>query len=424
MVLAFIMGRLPQLAEKEIAAAATILPFPWSGSIVQSGVYLLKSAENTEMSRYKENGSVKEEIWKQIYQLQNRLGGVLKIVQVRRQVPPEALVKEIVQDLGIWAGKSKFSFGLGLYTSRKSSLNLFELGMKIKQAAKIEGIPIRFVPASSGQNLSTAQVFHNRLAFLDKKGEPQTKGAEVILFQEGDEYWLGRTLTVQDIDSYSKRDFSIPAADPVSGLLSPKLAQAMINLAVAEDFANHPALYDPFCGHGRLLLEGSLMGLPVFGSDISDEKVKAARSNLEWLGREYNLPVDTEAIWQQDATQSRGIKALHQKIGSDKLWFLVSEPYLGKSLRQPLTATEAGEWRNELEPLYERFFTVWATASFRPKRMLVVFPQVKLEQGEASLYENWVDRLSALGYSSSVLAYYTRPDSLISRNLVRVEYRE
>jgi hypothetical protein len=41
---------------------------------------------------------------------------------------------------------------------------------------------------------------------------------------------------VQDIDAYAERDFERPMRDAFVGMLPPKLAQIMLNLAVGEEF--------------------------------------------------------------------------------------------------------------------------------------------------------------------------------------------
>jgi tRNA G10 N-methylase Trm11 len=57
---------------------------------------------------------------------------------------------------------------------------------------------------------------------------------------------------VQNIDEYSKRDYS-KDRDMQIGMLPPKLSQMMINLSGGK------TIYDPFVGLGTVLIESLYM---------------------------------------------------------------------------------------------------------------------------------------------------------------------
>jgi tRNA G10 N-methylase Trm11 len=63
------------------------------------------------------------------------------------------------------------------------------------------------------------------------------------------------TIACQDIDAYTKRDTS-KSRDMVVGMMPPKLAQIMINLATE---GRKEIIYDPFCGLGTILIEAANM---------------------------------------------------------------------------------------------------------------------------------------------------------------------
>ena len=66
-----------------------------------------------------------------------------------------------------------------------------------------------------------------------------------------------------------------PGFFPVS--LKPKLARAIVNLSGVKK----GTIWDPFCGTGGILLEGSLMGLKAVGTDIDPMMIRAAKQNFE-----------------------------------------------------------------------------------------------------------------------------------------------
>lgn len=409
MNLLFILGRNPELAQKEIEATATILPFQWSASILAGGLLQLKAAGEVPDGLLDKNGSVSAEFRKDLWRLQDRLGGTLRIAQLFEPVAPDELVNWTSDYLAKDAGEGKLTFGISWFGK---PVGRRQIGLQIKSKLKNQGISVRAVE-KPGEALSTAQVLHNKLT---------SKGQEIILVPQNGQVWVGKTLTLQDIDSYSKRDFQIPFPDAASGMLPPKLAQTMVNLVVRDQ--KEIWVYDPFCGNGRIVEESWLMGIPAAGSDIDPVKVQASEANLAWMNAEYalNLP-QAPYIWQQDATSSEAPAKLLKKFPQIKNLAIVSEPYLGKPVRYALSPEHAEDWLNELKPIYANFFKSWAHHSLRPE-MLIVFPAVKVMGGkEESLYPHLVDTISGFGYTSSILAWYARPDSLVRRALVQVSYR-
>ncbi len=89
---------------------------------------------------------------------------------------------------------------------------------------------------------------------------------------------MARTIWVQDIDAYTRRDMSRERSMKV-GMMPPKLAQIMINLATKGN--KTLSIWDPFCGLGTTLIEADHMGYEKLkGSDISPDMVSATTTNL------------------------------------------------------------------------------------------------------------------------------------------------
>jgi tRNA G10 N-methylase Trm11 len=418
MQLAYIFGRTPLLARKELEVTATILPFRWSLSSVQSDVARLKPA--LELNGNDADGSsflsLKDpKVKAALLALQDRLGGTTRTVYLHKEVARQDIQAEFLRMIESMYPdiEGKLTFGISVWGNGVQPIHVVK---GLKKELQKNGQSVRFVVPQLGyKSLSSAQVLHNNLAFFPDEG----KKMELVCIQEGKHWWIGCTLTVQDIENYTKRDFSIPEPDPVSGMLSPKLAQSMINLAVEGKDAT---IYDPFCGNGRILLESWYMGVTAYGSDIVEKKVDSAQKNLAWMASEYNLPIPdpTNLVWQMDATSPESLPKTHPM---KSLWHIVGEPYLGRPLRNQLTTNEAPDWLAELTPLYLNFFKLWSTATHRPDSMLMVIPRAKvMGGGEASVFEQIVDRLREIGYTPEVLFCYDRPDSYVRRDLVRISY--
>jgi len=90
----------------------------------------------------------------------------------------------------------------------------------------------------------------------------------------------------QDIAAYAARDQNRPKRDARVGMLPPKLAQIIVNLAAGAEPTG--TVLDPFCGTGVLLQEAALMGYGVYGSDLEPRMVDYTRKNLEWLQQEHS----------------------------------------------------------------------------------------------------------------------------------------
>ncbi len=112
-----------------------------------------------------------------------------------------------------------------------------------------------------------------------------------------------------------------------------------------------------------------------------------------------------------------------QAVAGDAPFYIVCEPYLGRPLRSPLSDVESVSWLEELAELYTGFFTAWKDTAMKPEAFIVVFPAARLQKGGwVSLFETLVDRLGEMGYCYSQVSDYGRPDALVKRQIVRVNY--
>jgi len=360
----------------------------------------------------------------EIAKLQNELGGIIKtfaiinqfsgkIFEIEKILTPEALLKDFFNQKS-----KKINFGISVYSDPDptyAELNwLTNFAHGIKKKLKDE-YSIRYVE-DRGWHLSSVQVERNRL--IDT-------GAEIALIRNGHDFYLGKTLTVQDYKSYSQRDWDKPSPDAKSGMLPPKLAQMMVNLTRDK---KTEIVYDPFCGSGIVLQEAMMLGLKAYGSDISPEAVKNTISNLEWLAKLKKLSTGkiSAHIKQADATDIKwdGVNQPETVI--------VAEPYLGPPLRMPPFAPQAQTILKELSGLYLGFFKNLELNFPQVKRVGLVFPVIRSRDGLK--YLNILDEVAAAGYIRKVILppevtkkdagvsprggfLYSRPDQLVLREI-------
>lgn len=248
--------------------------------------------------------------------LMKRLGGVIKIGEIREEVVEgneEKLLKSLTDLAKIKKYQSKegkFNFGFSDYG--KFQFNKQNLGLKLKKYFSVENISSRFV-ISREKTLSSVVVTQNKLI---------ARGIEFVLIKEEKKILIGETLSVQPFKDLSRRDYGRPARDDQSGMLPPKLAQIMINLAQVRNFDD--VIVDPFCGSGTILSEAMLAGYKhLFGSDLSARAIDDTHKNISWIRELYDIKdVKLKILVKNVTNLSKFIKANLAEA-------IITEPFLG-----------------------------------------------------------------------------------------------
>jgi tRNA G10 N-methylase Trm11 len=366
--------------------------------------------------------------------LQDTLGGTIKIIEIVDDYRgtifqlDKILTKENLLTNYFAQSSSKINFGISVYTTKSlvyAEINwLRNFAYQLKRRFK-DSHSIRYVDEKNFE-LSSVMVANNKLV---------ETGAEIVIIKQEKNFLVGRTRTVQDFRSYAQRDMEKPSPNPKSGMLPPKLAQMLINLS--RD-TGQTQVFDPFCGSGVLLQEGLLLDLDILGGDIDERAAKSTQENLEWLVKTYNVAAPkigrekikktaiTGRIRVTDATRSRWEKANQTNT------FIATEPYLGPPQRGPVLIHNARTIAAELEKLYLGFFENLKKNFGKIRRVGIVFPVIKTNEG--LLYLNILDRIQELGYvrheflpameaKKEALAshrgslLYSRPDAFIIREI-------
>lgn len=290
---AFILGRQPELAVAEILACLERPGVPESGCsfpTVQEEFMLLDLTSNLD-----------------VVALFERLGGSVKLVQISDRVELAANTLDPAQQIADYlisqaTALGRLMFGLSFYGSPRLE-DLARLPQAVKRLLSERGRESRYIEPQPKPRkaLSSAQV--QKTGLLDQ-------GIEVVLLRSGAALWIGKTLRVQPFEDFARRDFGKPQRRIDPGLLPPKLARMMLNLA---RIADPGTILDPFCGSGVIVVEGALLGYSMTGLDNSAEAVEASRANLEWLEKEHpGLPK-----WRLEAGDAQRIVGQFGPFGFD-----------------------------------------------------------------------------------------------------------
>jgi len=299
---------------------------------------------------------------------QDRLGGTIKIC--------ELIKGDLIEDILKSSKTEKILFGVSQYGGHQ---RLSELLMNIKKDLKNTGKNCRFLNKNFS-NISSGQL--NKSKVLDK-------GIDLVLCQSKGQTWWAKTITFQNIDAYSKRDYEKPKRDMKVGMMPPKLAQIMINLALAKPGST---IYDPFCGLGTTLMEAVLMGYQAMGSDIKGRLVNNSIQNLQWLMKEFNPkenPTHLEKkIFQHDATQP------FPKSNYPKDISVVTEGYLGPLLSSPPSPERQTEIFSLLDDINSRFFSHISQIIPFGKKLIISLPYFKKGSDQIFYPEEFIIKYS------------------------------
>lgn len=346
----------------------------------------------------------------------DRLGGSLKQVTVIDRWPISTnLVATLIEQLtpdwasGYFSDGGRIEFGMSVYgasNSERAAAN--RQGLRLKKELASVGRPVRYVISREPQ-LSAVMVTKNGLI---------KKGKEFVVVKNGQEIIVGITSAVQDYVSYGLRDFGRPAANAKSGMIPPKLAQMMLNIASVHD---QTIVLDPFCGSGTILQEAVMLGVKkIFGTDISGQAIKDSQENLRWLFKTFpNLQADVE-ITSRDAQ--------HIHVAADAI---VTEPYLGKPLRGHEPQPWLHQQAKELQTLYLRSFENWAQELHPGAQVVMIWPEfvfpgenivVDIEQAVTNLgfrQEQLIsdDAAAVLNVNNPKVLTYARDDARVQRQV-------
>lgn len=331
-----------------------------------------------------------------------RAGSILGIVQ---SSDPQSLATEIAQLLSLNGATSKVT--LGLSTNCLPPHALKKLGLSLKKVlSKTQGVSLRMVFPATGTILNAGHIQGGKLL--------QAPNAELAIFRIGTVTYLGQSNWQQDIASYTMRDRERPARDARVGMLPPKLAQMMLNLAGVQ---KGDTVHDLFCGTGVILTEALRIQAIPTGSDASADMVAASRTNLEWMAHKLQLTNYQPHIWKADA-QSVQLP--------DGVSHIVSEGYLGNPHLQEMSVTRLEAEARTLLPLYRDVLRHLKHYP-HPLTIVLAIPAWHHPARQTPIELPIIDVATDMGYTVKQFApenesalHYHRPHQTVGRMIIKL----
>lgn len=361
----------------------------------------------------------------------DRLGGSIKFCKLLstldtsdwRQV--EKYLLKVSPDHSQSMPAGKMQLGISAYGFEISTKDILASGLRIKKAIQRTGRNVRLIPNKSNE-LNSAQVIHNKLTGQN--------GWELILIRNGQSTIIAQSVKVQDIESYTRRDRGRPKRDPKVGMLPPKLAQIIINLAAGEipeskleSICDIPAdqdvpppelgqsVLDPFCGTGVIATEAMLMGYHAVATDLEPRMVEYTEANIDWL--HSNFPIgDKEAeVGQADATNS---------TWPGNIDFVASETYLGQPFNSLPDNEVLAKAISNSNLIIRKFLQNIGGQLKSGTRLCLAVPAWQTRPGSFKFLP-LIDQISDLGYNRLSFKHasdedliYRREDQVVARQLL------
>jgi tRNA G10 N-methylase Trm11 len=345
----------------------------------------------------------------------DRLGGTIKLGKALTRLDAtdwqkieKHLEKAIVNHLQ-HVPEGKLKLGLSVYGLDVSVGRLNATGLTLKKIvrnASNEQRSVRIVPNKTLE-LNSAQVLHNGLT--------KSHGYELLLIRDGSTTLLAQTIAVQDIDAYAARDQGRPKRDARVGMLPPKLAQTIINLATSDAAPADHVVLDPFCGTGVILQEALLMGFGIYGTDIEPRMVEYSQKNLDWLDERQELLNPVRKLEVGDA-------ANHQWNPAPGI--VACEGYLGQPFSSLPSPEKLADVRSTCNLILKKFLQN-IHGQLKPGSRLCVAVPAWQERPSRFLHLSALDHLEDLGYNRVSFKHveqqdlvYARTDQIVARELL------
>ena len=338
-----------------------------------------------------------------------RLGGTQKagrVVSELRGDWRQVSMKLVSAYAEAWADhEGKITLGISAYGFKTTPRDVQKTGIILKGKLKERGVSLRLIP-NADTALSSATSHHNKLGLSDNHVEliivRGANGAAII----------AESVGAQNITALAARDQGRPKRDAFVGMLPPKLARMMVNLAPVKA----GRILDPFCGTGVLLQEAALLGYDVYGTDLVPKMVQFTKANLDWL-------IDTHHVTPGVTLDVGDAMTYHWRTPVDAV---ACEAYLGQPFSAPPSPGKLTEVRGNCNHIISEFLRNIAPQLSPGAPLCIAWRDSTGRFTHLPL----VDSVGSLGYNRTTLRHvrndqllYYREDQVVARELLLLTRR-
>ncbi|TFG14989.1 methyltransferase domain-containing protein [Candidatus Thorarchaeota archaeon] len=224
--------------------------------------------------------------------------------------------------------------------------------------------------------------------------------AEIIAIIAERDLYLAKSIAVYDSMLQRYRDEARPyISNEIS--TSPKLCRTLLTLSGARE---GDTVLDPFCGSGTLLMEAALLGMKCIGLDVDGDAVEGTRSNLKWLARDLDMPLDFR-VYHGNARNLT-------KTVSTTVDAAAFEPDLGPIYTKRPEKAKAIETIRDLTELYCDAIQEISKILNPRGRIAMTLPNIQTRSGEVMV------RVDELLEGTNLVVYKMLPSSVFHDSMV------
>lgn len=305
----------------------------------------------------------------------------------------------------------KITLGISAYGFDIKPRDVQKTGIILKAKLRESGTSLRLIP-NADLALNTATSHHNKLGLSPNKVEL------LVVRATGGKIIVAESLGAQNITAIAARDQARPKTDAFVGMLPPKLARMMVNLATGTTVTPPGHVLDPFCGTGVVLQEAALLGYTSYGTDLSEKMVAYSTANLAWLSTKFK--------WVQTGVTIQHADAMNH-TWQPTLDAIASEAYLGQPFSAPPSSEKLKEVSGNCNHIIGNFLKNIAPQLESGTPLCLAIPAWRSSEGRFT-HLALINHLEELGYRrihlenvrNEQLLYY-RDNQVVARQLLLIE---
>lgn len=381
----FVLGRNPQLSRAELA--------PLCDEVLFAEEKSLMLAENLKFENPRDLPKSPEQIFL------DRLGGTIRMGEVVGEFKSEKEVQdEILKQVQELKPEGKIQIGVSAWSCGKNFLRHFL--PELKNAFRDQHDRNCRIVNAPGQNLDSGKIFGEKLL---------KKGFEFLVWKREDSFLLAQTKANQNLRNYVLRDREKDFRDARMGMLPPKVAQILVNLA---NPSWTDTVIDPFCGSGTANIEAAITGFKTVGSDLDEKRTKKAKENFEQMAEKFRYETTSGEFFAGDAVQFPLTKAKG---------VIATEGFLGDVFEKHATDRSIADASQTIVRMWEKLIAHLETSDVHT--IVFCLPAWRFQGKTISISEKLFAKIDKSSYIPSALFdgkrtfLYSRPDSFVMREI-------
>ena len=381
----FVLGRNPQLSRTELA--------PLCDEVLYVEEKSLMLAENVKFENPRDLPKSLEQIFL------DRLGGTIRMGEVLGEFKNEKEVQdEILKQVQVLKPEGKVQLGISAWGCGKTFLRHFL--PETKNAFRDQHDRNCRIVNAPGQNLDSGKIFGEKLL---------RKGFEFLVWKRENSFLVARTMANQNLRNYVLRDREKDFRDARMGMLPPKVAQILLNLANPEWT---DTVIDPFCGSGTLNIEAAITGFKTIGSDLDAKRTQKGKENFDQMAEKFRYETGAGEFFAGDAIQFPLAKAKG---------VIATEGFLGDVFEKHATDKSISNESQIIVRLWEKLLTHLENSEVHT--IVFCLPAWKFQGHTISISEKLFAKIGKSSYIPSALFngkrtfLYARPDSFVMREI-------